>query len=171
MIIFADQTLLPTIMLHKASKMSFMTMLAIGKTVKNLVPPMNIAEHYYMSEDDFPNSQDEKETHIGIFRSMYLQFLCEQYPFVGIMEIMMEDFYNSDGVIVITDLSSNMVYNMIECICQFIYDRWRYPTAIVSEAEDFNMPINQSEIDPRCIGIFNADKEFYLKHAGENIYD
>lgn len=148
-----------------------MSMLNVGKAVKNLVPPMIIASHYYMSEDDYPNSQDEKQTHLEIFRNEYLKFLCEQYPFIGIMEIMMEDFYNSDGVIVVTDLSSDMVYNMIECIGQFIYDRWHYPIAIVSEAEDFNMPTNQVEMDPRCIGIFNADKEFYLKHAGENIYD
>ena len=80
---------------------------------------------------------------------------------MGIMDIMMADYLNADNIVILTDLNNELVSNMVECIAQFIYDRWLYSTAIVYEIEDY-YSLKQSELDPSMLGVFNADKAYYL---------
>ena len=84
------------------------------------------------------------------------------------MDLMFADYHSEDNVVIITDFDSEVVTAIVECISQFIYDRWHYSTAVCLEKEDFDN-IHVSEIDPMFLGVFEADIVFYLnnKKKGE----
>lgn len=162
MIIFADHTLAKHLsLIGKSTLMNFISPLAIGVPVRNLIPNNEITQLFYSSTDLSPCSNEDKVYYRELFRSSYLQFLCEYDPFMGIMDIMMADYLNADNIVILTDLNNELVSNMVECIAQFIYDRWLYSTAIVYEIEDY-YSLKQSELDPSMLGVFNADKAYYL---------
>lgn len=170
MIIFAEYNLakyLSTV--SKCTIMNFISPIVIGVSLNNLIPRNDVTQLFYQSIDSYPSSSDEKVYYRELFRSSYLQYLCEYDPFMCIMDIMVADYLNPDNIIILTDLNNELVSNMVECISQFIYDRWRYTTATIFDIEDY-MNIKQSEIDPKFIGVFNADKEYYLSHVNRGDY-
>ena len=165
MIIFADYSLakfLTTI--SKSTIMNFISPLAIGIPLNGLIPRNDITQLFYQSIDTAPCNDEEKVYNRELFRSSYLQYLCEFDPFMSLMNAMMADYLNPDNIIIISDLNNELVANMVECISQFIYDRWRYKTATIFDIEDY-YTLQQSEMDTKMIGVFNADKEYYLAHV------
>ena len=101
MIIFADHTLAKHLsLIGKSTLMNFISPLAIGVPVRNLIPNNDITQLFYNSTDLSPCSNEDKVYYRELFRSSYLQFLCEYDPFMGIMDIMMADYLNADNIVI-----------------------------------------------------------------------
>jgi len=164
MIIFANHNLADYLITNsKAILMNLFSKIIVGESVGSIVPTHEIASLFYMSVEDAPFSEEDKVKFRSDFRNNYLAFLCEFNQFMGIMDIIIADYYSDDNVIILTDLENELVSNIIECISQFIYDRWHYSTAIVNDKEDLDN-IKISEVDPDFLGIYNADIAFYMNN-------
>lgn len=162
MIIFADHKLAGYVSTNtKSVIMNLFSDAVIGETVLSITPTSEIASLFYLSTDMYPINEEDKVNYRMQFRNEYLKYLCEYEQFMGIMDIMIADYYTDDNVIVLCDLNSEIVTNIVECISQFIYDRWHYSTAMVYDKEDLNN-INVSEVDKDFLGIYNADIAFYM---------
>jgi hypothetical protein len=83
---------------------------------------------------------------------------------MGIMDIIVADSMVDDNIAILTDLSSDMVCNVVELISQFIYDRWHYEVAIVYTREDLEN-VNVVDVDPDYLGVYNADIDFYARNV------
>lgn len=163
MIIFADQNLAGYLMnASKAKLMNLFSNVIVGDACLDVVPPKEIIALYYESnsERDIDRSSALKEE----FRKQYLSYLCEFKPFMGIMDIIVADSMVDDNIAILTDLSSDMVCNVVELISQFIYDRWHYEVAIVYTREDLEN-VNVVDVDPDYLGVYNADIDFYARNV------
>ena len=172
MIIFADQNLASYVSSNtKSVIMNLFSNIIIGDAVISVTPTSEIAFLYYLSTDMYPISEEEKLHNRIRFRTEYLKYLCEYDQFMGIMDIIIADYYTDDNVIILSNLNDEMVSNIIECISQFIYDRWHYSTDIVFDKEDLSN-ITISEVDKDFLGIYNADIAFYMNNRKEdnNVY-
>lgn len=165
MIIFADQNLggyISTV--SKDTIMNLFSSIIIGDTILDVIPNRELMNIYYKTTDDAPFTDEDKVMYKEEFKNKYLFYLCEHDQFMGIMDMMIADYYTDDNVVVLTDLQSELSVIIIECISQFIYDRWHYPTAVINDREDIeNLKI--SEIDPLYLPIYNADIDYYLKYT------
>ena len=171
MIIFANHNLTQYIINHSKSViMNLFSKLIVGETVFGITPPHDIFVLLTQSLDDAPFNDEYKVQLREEFRSRYLAYLCEYEPFMGIMDIIIADYHTDDNVIILTDLDNEIVSNIIECIAQFIYDRWHYSTATVNDIEDLNN-ITVSEVEPEFLGVYHADIDFYMKNRKDESND
>lgn len=117
---------------------------AIGKPLPNLLP--TDIEIFQLPEEYFINS--------------YMNYLqLAQMPFYDIMEFMMNEYYGYNPVIV-TDMSDDKKMQIVECIKNYIYNRYGSKSSIITSVEDLQYA-ESSEI--QNIRVFNDDKEYYLK--------
>ena len=164
MIIFANHNLASYLMNNsKSILMNLFSNIIIGETVLSITPPQEIAELFYKSIESAPFNDEDKVIFRSEFRNRYMSYLCEYDPFMGIMDIIIADYYSDDDVIVLSNLDDEMISNIIECISQFIYDRWHYSTAIVNDKDDLDN-IKISEVDSDFLGVYNADIAFYMNN-------
>lgn len=162
MIIFANDELWNYFTLNpeKFYLMNFCSNYNIGESVKKLFPPPNIINVYV--RNDY-NNLIEAYMDTEEFKNSYLNYLCSYDAFLGILEIMMNDYYY-DNVAIITDLKSNIVCTLIDLISQFIYDRYMYQPIVINDILDLSV-MKQTSIPVERLGIFQSDKEYYVKHT------
>ena len=140
--------------------MNFCSIYNIGEPVKNLLPPpniinVNIRNDYYNLVEAYMDTEE--------FRNSYLSYLCSYDAFLGILEIMINDYYY-DNVVIITDLKNNMICTLVDLISQFIYDRYMYQPIIINDILDLSV-MKVTSIPIERLGIFQSDKEYYVKHT------
>ena len=156
MIIFANENLWEYFAINpeKYHIMNFLSKFNIGDTIKNLIPPSNIFNNRVM---DYYRNYNEQ------FRIMYLQYLCSYDAFLSILEIMMNDYYY-DNIVILTDTDNEITLGLLELISQFIYDRYMYQPIIINDIEDLTV-IKPESIPMERIGIFQNDKEYYIRQT------
>lgn len=118
--------------------------------IHNGLIPTDIVQNYYISGD------------MESFRKSYMEYLNTYDGRLGIMDIMMDSYYNPD-VIIITDLQNDLVMNIIECIISYIFNRYGYRCTIAYDADDvLHTDTIHDSISPSCYGVFYADKDWYI---------
>lgn len=154
MIIFANENLWEYFVINpeKYHIMNFLSKYNIGDTIKNLIPPSNVFNNRVM---DYYTNYNEQ------FRTIYLQYLCSYDAFLSILEIMMNDYYY-DNIVILTDTNNEITISLVELISQFIYDRYMYQSIIINDIEDLTV-IKQKTIPAERIGVFQNDKEYYIR--------
>lgn len=154
MIYFADQPLYRFATMHSDKYFIRVFMSAVNPsnvyTIYNGLIPPNDVQYCFIIGD------------MESFRKKYMEYLNSYDGRLGIMDIMMDAYYNSD-LIIITDLQNDLVINIVECIIDYIYSRYGYRCAISYDEDDIlHTDVRHDYIAPSCYGVFYADKSWYI---------
>lgn len=134
--------------------LNFMSPYSLGTKLTNLTPPYDLTVL----------AVQEKEEE---FEHKYFDYLLyDKDAFIDLMEIMMAEYYGQN-VIVLTDLSVNVISQAVECIRNFIRKRYEENTVLIEDISDLLETYDESEYEmsPMCYPIFNRDKEYYLRET------
>lgn len=152
MIIFANESVLPVLMAtpDKYFMLNLFHQVDLGKKLSKLFPPSSIFEYVPYDSDQFPD---------------VYQAYVEKNPdaFKDFMEIMMAYYYNTE-VIVLTDLSSPVIYPIMETIVKLIQKRYGYLASIVSEMPDL-FHCKESDMSEQGAINFLRDKEWFVRET------
>lgn len=135
--------------------LNFMSQLSIGDKLNSLEPKYDLAV-------DFAESKEEE------FERKYFDYLLyDKDAFLDIMEIMMSEYYGGN-VIVLTDLSSNIISDAIEIIRSFIYKRYGENPVIIRDIIDILECDTQDRgMDQSAYDTFLRDKEYYIMQVSD----
>ena len=154
MIYFADQSIWGYVRtnIDKYFYRSFLSDVSIGSPIDPVIlPPAEIQIHYI---------NQDMET----FRKLYMEYLNTYDAHIAIMDIMMDNYYNPD-VIILVDLNNQFATNVIECIQSYIYHRYGYRCTIVYDIDDLVNTKVRDELPVQYYPIFYGDKNWYINQT------
>lgn len=152
MIIFANESVFPVLMAtpDRYFMLNLFNKIDLGRKLTKLFPPNELLQYAPYDSDQFTE----------VYQA-YVE--NNQEAFKDFMEIMMAHYYNTD-VIVLTDLSSPVIFPIMETIMKIIQKRYGYLCYIVTELQDL---FHCKESDMSIEGAINflRDKEWFIKET------